>query len=246
MLTALRSAIGPRVKAYPCARWNLIDRPSFGNIVFSQEGEDLLLCRIIASVPDTSTGVYVDVGSNHPLHMSNTALLYQRGWTGVAIDPNPSFQRLYEHHRPRDTFVNCGVSNTATTLKYFQFEESLFNTFDPEKARLIAAKHSRPKETLDVPVRRLDDILRTCWPTGNRIDFLSVDCEGLDLQVLESHDFAAFPPTFICAEVHAASLQQALVTPVVAFLEAKGYQCISKLCNSCLFLRADMLAEYGF
>lgn len=238
-----RNAVRNRLSGSLRGRWNRVTRPDWGRLVYSQEGEDALLCRIMEGASN-SVGVYVDVGSNHPFRMSNTALLYNLGWNGISVDPNPEFEALYKQLRPRDTFVNCGIAAVAGSLEYHQFEESLFNTFDTAKAKLVAERHSRLLKRWKVPVRRLDEVLKEHWPDGKEIRFLSVDCEGLDLEVLQSHDFNSYSTDFICAEVHAETLIDAIETPIVTFLDTMGYGCISKLCNSCFFLRRDRFEKY--
>jgi FkbM family methyltransferase len=233
-----------RLKSCLLSRWDLQIPVSFGRSSFAQEGEDVLLWRIIQS-SDRSCSCYVDVGSNHPFRMSNSAFFYRMGWSGIAIDPNPDFVPLYKQMRPRDVFVNCGVATLAGSLSYFEFSESLFNTFDEAKAREIAANHSSLLCSREVSVRRLDDILNEHWPSGKSIRFLSVDCEGLDLDVLQSHDFIRYPTEFVCVEIHASTVTDVLHHPTFCYLGTLGYECIAKLANSCFFLRRSCFREYG-
>lgn len=201
---------------------------------FSQEGEDLLLWRLMGM--DRSPGIYVDVGCNHPLRMSNTAFFYQRGWSGIAIDPNPDFAPAFRRHRRRDTFVNCGVGASDTVLPYYRFRQSLYNTFDTEKANQIAEKHSDLMETVEVQVKPLQSILLKHWPHGKSICLMSIDCEGLDFEVIQSHDFDRFPVEFLCIEQDSVNIRSAMSSELITHLESIGFVVISKAVKSMLLV----------
>ncbi len=237
------SKLKQNLKAYLLNRWRHENPIQFGRTCFSQEGEDALLWRLMDS--DHSPAVYVDVGSNHPFHMSNTALFYEQGWRGVAIDPNPNYSADYQCLRPLDTFVNCGVAANAGAMEYFEFEQPLFNTFDAKKAASINGKHSRQISIRKVPVRPLREILNDIWPDGQSIRVLSVDCEGMDLEVLQSHDFEKHTVEFVCVEVEDAPLSTYRTQKPIEFLENRGYISIAKLYKSAILVKASNAAKWG-
>lgn len=68
------------------------------------------------------------------------SLFYQQGWSGVAIDPNPDFAKLFAAERPRDVFLNMGISAIEGELIYHRFDESLLNTFSAEQAMSVMSK----------------------------------------------------------------------------------------------------------
>src|SRR5262249_8232028 len=74
---------------------------------YSQEGEDLILDRILDS---KRTGFYIDVGCHHPFRFSNSYLFYRRGWQGICVDPLPEAKSSFRRYRPRDTFVETAVA----------------------------------------------------------------------------------------------------------------------------------------
>ena len=81
---------------------------------YSQMGEDIYLSYLFG--PTKNTGKYLDIGSYDPIQYSNTYLLYQRGWTGIAIEPNHSFKKEWRKYRPKDLFINIGISNHEQDL----------------------------------------------------------------------------------------------------------------------------------
>src|SRR5436309_16100262 len=93
------------------ARWRSVLRERFGartygNLAYSQEGEDLVLRRIFET---QAKGIYVDVGAHHPFRFSNTCLLHKRGWRGINIDAMPGSMTLFERFRPLDVNLELGV-----------------------------------------------------------------------------------------------------------------------------------------
>lgn len=144
-------------------------------------------------------GTYVDVGANHPMHGSNTFRLYLRGWDGLAIDPNPQFAGDFRKLRPRDRYLMEGVSLRPATLTYHAFENDVLNTLDPQLAEGRAKDGEKLLRRTPVPCRPLAEIVDQHL-AGRHIDVLNVDCEGLDVDVLQSLDLARRRPTAIIVE----------------------------------------------
>lgn len=238
LLTSLKRAARERL----LRRWGFEEQILYGRSSFSQEGEDILLRRILAT--DTSPGTYIDVGANHPFFMSNTASLYQAGWSGIAIEPNPDFAKPFLDLRPNDIFVNCGVAMKESKSTYYRFEEPLFNTFDPEQAER-ARKHSNVIEQISVAVAPLRSILDKSWPVGKTIRLMSIDCEGFDTEVVQSHDFEKYPVEFIYAELDSPSLTTLQSSTVYQEILSHGFVAIAKLWKSALFIHKDAAITRG-
>ena len=170
---------------------------------YSQVAEDLLAAFYLRRDQEIT---YVDVGCLWPIEHSNTYYFYQRLGKGVCIDPNPTIREEYEAARPRDQFFNCGVSSAAASMTYFQFSNPVFNTFSEVRAAELQAMERRGRELIgqaEVQVRSLDSILREAdWRGrfGAVIDFLSVDVEGHEYDVIQSLDFAYARPKLVVLE----------------------------------------------
>ena len=174
-------------------------RPYLGilsSLFFSQYGEDALL--FIGAKP-SRRGFYVDIGAYHPIEGSNTYKLYLRGWHGLTIEPNPSVEKLFRRLRPRDLHVVCGVSKEPKAYNYYEFEISMLNTMSAERAELLQREGYKLVRQREISSEPLSKILAR-GGIDRQIDLMSVDCEGFDLEVLESMDFAMTRPTLIIVE----------------------------------------------
>lgn len=205
---------------------------------YSQEGEDLVLRRLFEGRPP---GVFVDVGAHHPHRFSNTYLLYCLGWRGINIDARPGGMAAFARHRPRDLSLELGVSGTPGELTFHVFEEPALNTFDAALAQQRLAEGWPLVGKRQVACQPLATILDRELPRleTQAIDLLSIDVEGLDLQVLRSSDWVRYRPSAVVVEVLATDLGALLQSEVAAFLASVGYRPYAKLVNSAVFVRID-------
>ena len=211
----------------PASQW--------GRESFSQEGEDLIVDRIIGS---GASGFYVDVGAHHPYRFSNTYLFYRRGWSGLCIDPLPGMRAAFAAARPRDVALEIGIAEHAGTARYFMFNEPALNTFSEPLARERDGVGAyRIVEVRDIPLLPLASVLESHMPAGRRIDFMSVDVEGYDLQALRSNDWNRYRPRIVVSESLSASMASLDEDPVVAFLRGVGYSPVAKTGCSIVFER---------
>lgn len=204
---------------------------------YAQEGEDVLLARMLANV---NNGFYVEVGAHHPFRFSNTYYFYKhRGFTGICVDPLPSLKDQFAQYRPNDIFLEMGVGGQKSELTYYMFNEPALNTFDKSTIegrlkvgyRLIGEKQ--------IPLLPLSDILDKYLTDDKQITFFSVDAEGLDLAILKSNNWNKYRPQFIIAEELNNKFENILDGEVTSFLRSVGYALFSKLHNSVIYKEAQ-------
>ena len=161
---------------------------------YSMDGEDLFIDNFFKN----KTGLYVDVGAYHPLELSNTCLLHKRNWKGINIDINSLSIDYFNYLRPNDININLGVAkkNTIKTL-YFQKNKSPLNTLNLSHAKKIFSNKFKKKK---IKTKTLTSILDKTKYNKKKIDFLNIDTEGGDLDVLKSLDFKKYEPKLICVE----------------------------------------------
>lgn len=209
---------------------------------YSQEGEDRLIERIIGH---TSHGFYVDVGAHHPIRLSNTHMLYKRGWRGINIDAMPGSMMPFKIWRSHDINIEAAIANGAHAVTFHSFKEPVYNTADPQ---IATARRERLHEadttsnTFNMTTVTLKSILDKYLPENTSIDLLSVDVEGLDLEVLRSNDWTRYRPKFVFVEILGQTLDSIHETPTYEFLKKHGYVGLSKLLHSVLFVEESCMA----
>ena len=182
--------------------------------VFPDSVEDALKAEFFAKSP---AGFFVEVGANEPLHGSQTWQFEQAGWNGVLVEPQPELaERLRAVRRARIVAAACSSpANAGGRMTLF-----LSGPHSSLKRDLVVTGVV-PHGTIEVPARTLDDILIEAGaPTP--IDFISIDVEGHEVDVLSGFDVARWRPRLILIEDHVSSLA------THRFLMRAGYQLIRR------------------
>lgn len=209
-----------------------LNEQHFALTAFSQEGEDLVLWRLLQN---QARGFYVDVGAHHPFRFSNTQFFYARGWRGINIEADPAAHALFQEYRPEDINVSCMVSDEERSYPFDIYNEPALNSGVAGRREHVGANYF-VKETLSLQARRLSSILDDLVPAGTVIDFLSVDVEGFDLNVLRSNDWSRHRPRFVVVESF-IDLGSPARNPVHEFLDQQGYGLRSFLYLSSVYAR---------
>jgi FkbM family methyltransferase len=163
---------------------------------YAQNHEDVLLSR---AFPPGLTGFYIDIGANDPVENSITKHFYDLGWHGINVEPaQEPFQRLLAA-RPRDVCLNLGVSDEPGQLSFYELPPEAVggSTFSAEQADWHH-DHGLPADTRLVEVTTLAALCEQ-YVTGT-IDFLSVDVEGHEAQVLAGADWERWRPRIVVVE----------------------------------------------
>ncbi|MES2276888.1 MAG: FkbM family methyltransferase [Bacteroidota bacterium] len=201
---------------------------------YSQEGEDMIYRSFFER--KHYKGFYVDVGAHHPYRFSNTLHFYKNGWRGINIEPTPGATRLFNIFRKRDINLNIGITAQAGTLPFYCFAEPALNSFSLEysRSRSAATTQYPITKTIQVNTLPLSDVLDTYLPMGQVIDFLSIDAEGLDLEVLQSNNWNKYIPLFIMVE---ACLDIRTVTDaeIYQYMASLNYQLVAMTARTLFF-----------
>lgn len=134
--------------------------------------------------------------------MSNTKFFYDRGWHGINIEPNAETIKLFLQKRKRDINLNIGIGSLFTRDRngaiFYEFETESLSTFSRKQAKLLAKCGYKLRRKITIPMFQLKDVMRKYITSA--IDFMSVDVEGLDLDVLKSNDWNKYRPKLLCIE----------------------------------------------
>lgn len=166
---------------------------------YSQAGEDAILAFLFADKQIKNIN-YLDIGTNIPDHCNNTYLLYKKGNRGVCVEADKSLIPAINRVRPGDKIINVGVAvSDAAEADLYIFNIKGLNTFDAAEAKRRQATGTfNIIEVVKVPLMHINDIIQANFATYPEV--LSIDIEGLDLDVLKSLDFNRYPIPVICVE----------------------------------------------
>jgi FkbM family methyltransferase len=146
-------------------------------------------------------------------------LLYLKGWRGINIDISDFSIKLFKFLRPEDLNLNLAISNLEGEIDmFFQKKLSQLSTIKEKHAKIAFQGTIHNKKILS---RRLNSILEESKYRGKRINFLNIDVEGSDFEVLQSLDFNKYSPELICIEVIEKELEK---SDVFNFLYNKKYK----------------------
>lgn len=212
---------------------------SYGHITYAQTGEDLIVCSLLCRLLKIEKPSYLDVGAHHPFNISNTALLYKRGCRGVNVEANPNLINEFKIHRPEDINLCVGVVPNEDTKK------ATLHCFDDWSGRnslVDGYLESDPfgplpeRGKIEVPVTTINQIVKD-YCKGKFPEFLSVDVEGLDYEILKSADFEKYgAPKIICVE----ALPYREPEKIIDLLDKKGFVPVLRLAVNLLFVHKDI------
>ncbi len=185
---------------------------------YSQMGEDLVVDHYLS---EPNKGVYLDIGAYEPMFLSNTYLFYKRGWTGITVEPNPLKANMFREERPNDQFFNeaCGKGELKFSLS---MSHDSLSSCDVDG-------------NVPVKTRTLKEYL-SLLP---QVDVLSVDCEGLELEILDSNDWETYRPKTVIVEI-IDYVTKVKNQAVVDFMLSKGYGLVCDNQINAVFLEKEM------
>jgi FkbM family methyltransferase len=200
---------------------------------YSQEGEDMILKRLFEK---KETGFYVDVGAHHPKRFSNTYYFYKKGWYGINIDAMPGSMDLFKKHRPRDINIEAAISDKKEVLIYYIFNEPALNGFCKEISESRNGSNSYfIDKKISIVTVTLDEILNKYMLINKEIDFLTIDVEGLDFNVIKSLNLNKYQPKVILIEILQSDLHDIHNNQITSYLYTYGYKIFSKSFNTVFF-----------
>lgn len=195
---------------------------TFRKTSYSQCGEDLLVAFVLELIHGSRPKRYLDVGANHPFHLSNTALFYAKGGAGILVEPDPYFAKLLRSKRPRDTVLRNGVHfSGGERADFFVMDSPTLNTFSRQQMERYVAMGHPLSNTLLIELKNINDILEM----AGELDFMNLDIEGLDKAILEMIDWKKYRPTCLCVETLTYETQQEprKLNDIIELMHAQDY-----------------------
>ena len=163
-------------------------------VSYAQNFEDIILWR---ALKDINNGVYVDVGANDSQSDSVTKLFYDKGWSGINIEPlSVHFEKL-KKDRKRDINLCCAIGEKNETLEIWQCDVPGWATLDKSVAHLHE-KNNCKGTWHSVSVKTLNSLLADYY--FDDIHFLKIDVEGFEKEVIKGNDWKKNRPWIVVVE----------------------------------------------
>jgi len=211
---------------------------------YSSNSVDLIINELFKN---TKKGIYIDVGCNHPFIGNNTFKLYKQGWSGINIDLDYTFIDAFNFHRPKDLNIQIGVSdNIGEQEMYYHHERSAINT-------LAAERGTKAKSTKIIKISTLNDIIQNSKFKNKEIDFVSIDVEGHELNVLKGFDLAKYKPKAFSIEYidpamkkeefYHQNITNILESNVYKYMTNNGYHFVNLLHSDLIFVSSEIFFD---
>lgn len=167
------------------------------NISYAQNYEDIMLWRALS---DVEHGVYVDIGCGSPYDDNVSMMFYEKGWSGIVVDPIAEYSEQYHAARERDVFVCAAVGAQTGTASFYRVSEVGLSTMDAGIAAVHEAKAHSVVRT-EVQLLTLCELLEANLAMPDSpVHFLKIDAEGSEREVLQGNDWSRFRPWILAIE----------------------------------------------
>lgn len=194
-----------------------INRNFFGS--YSQHHEDIIVAKLLKSV---KKGTYVDVGANDPVCISNTRYFYEKGWKGINIEPHPEMYNKIIENRKEDINLNIGIASEDGELIFYKLDkenETSGSTFDKNIAEELKINGYTISAEIKMPVMKLSNVFIEHFG-DKKIDLMSIDTEGYDLEAIKGNDWNRFRPTVLIIETTINKNE------IIEFMLSKNYKIV--------------------
>jgi FkbM family methyltransferase len=189
-------------------------------ISYAQRHEDM---HLLSAFGEQASGFYIDIGAGHPVYDNVSFAFYLRGWSGVTVEPNPWLAQLSEAVRPLDVRIQSLIGATPGSATYYLVEDfhGLSTTVEGH-AQAALSEFGKRSQTMPMPVRTLQSLCEQ-YADGT-IDFLKIDVEGAEREVLLGGDWQRFRPKVVVAEALAPVTMTEAFETWEPLLKAAGYR----------------------
>ena len=190
-------------------------------------------------------GVYIDVGCHQPFLNNNTYPLYKRGWSGINIDLDFNTIDMFNFFRKRDLNIQAAISDVEHETDLFFFHNrSAVNTLSKQSGL-------KAKEIKKVKTKTLNSIIELSKFKDEKIDYISIDVEGFELNVLKGFDINKYKPDLVIIEFidikikefYFQNIDNILNSEIYYHMDNHGYKLINWVHDDLVFVPKDLIQK---
>ena len=211
---------------------------------FSSNSVDLIIGELFKN---QKKGIYIDVGCNHPFIGNNTYKLFKKGWNGINIDLDYTFIDSFKFHRPKDDNIQIGVSDKSGEQEmYFHHERSAINTLESSRGENANLKKN-------VKTSTLNDIIEKSNFKNKEIDYVSIDVEGFELNVLKGFNLKKYKPKALSIELidpqmkkeefYHQNINNIINSEVYKYMSDNDYHFVNLLHSDLIFVSKEIFLD---
>ena len=207
-------------------------------LAYSHWGVDLIITKLLNS---KNKGIYIDVGCHHPFLNNHSYLLYKSGWVGINIDIDYNSIDMFNFFRKSDVNIQTAVTDHKGEVDlFFYHNRAAKNTISKEFG-------SDAKEQKKINSDTLNNIIENSKFKNSKIDFVSIDVEGNEMNVLNGFNLNKYKPKLILLEFilpnkkefYEKDINEITNSEVYKFLIKNEYKLINWNHDDLLFMRLD-------
>ena len=189
-------------------------------VSYAQNFEDVMLWRALG---DVEGGTYIDIGAAWPVLDSVTLLFYERGWSGLNVEPNPVLHAELAAARARDVSVCVAAGAVPGAAVLNLVTGTGLSTLDPDLAE-VYQETGQLVRAVETTVSTLTDLWETHLANRDDVHFLKIDVEGFELAVIQGNDWVRHRPWVVLVEATKPSSQVAAHADWEPLLIAADYR----------------------
>lgn len=194
-------------------------------VTYSQWAEDILVLKAFETIFNIRTGTYLDIGANDPTILNNTWLLYSSGWTGALVEPNPELVQKIKNKRPKDKVLNVGISETTSKLSLTVFDNHTLSTFSEEEALFYDKQGYKRSNSYEVECISINELIEANFDSTP--NFISIDIEGNEFEILSKLDFSKYKPEIFCIETYSWAKDERDLR-ITSLFQEQGYTILAE------------------
>jgi len=214
----------------------------YEKISYSQSGEDLIVDYVLNQLQITNP-TYLDLGAHHPHYLNNTYYFYRKGNRGINVEPDPSLIQEFNRLRSDDINLNVGIGfqEADSVATFYVMTARTLNTFSQEEALRVQEYGSfKIEQRIQVPLVSVNQVIKKNFSSVYP-NFVSIDVEGLDFEIIQTFDFDAYKPEVFCVETitYTEDKSERKLTEVIDYMISKGYFVYADTYINTIFVNTD-------